>query len=110
MEQNLGRYLKPEEVVRHKDGNTLNNRIENLELVDSVAHHHSIHHPLIDMSDRTCCLCGSKQTSPRHDRKRERPKWLNGPYEGQFMCRPCYMHEWYAKKKRTKQKTMTNYL
>lgn len=39
MEEHLGRYLERKEVVHHKDGNPLNNAIENLELFQSNADH-----------------------------------------------------------------------
>jgi hypothetical protein len=39
MEQHLGRYLDPQEVVHHKDGNKLNNAIENLQLFKSQGEH-----------------------------------------------------------------------
>lgn len=38
MEQHLGRYLEPHEVVHHKDGDKLNNAIENLELTTLSEH------------------------------------------------------------------------
>lgn len=38
MENKLGRYLRPEEIVHHKDENRGNNRITNLELTDSSEH------------------------------------------------------------------------
>lgn len=43
MEQHLGRYLKPDEVVHHADGNNQNNVIENLQLLDNQAEHARLH-------------------------------------------------------------------
>lgn len=38
MERHLGRYLKFYEIVHHKDGNTLNNDISNLEVMNKRDH------------------------------------------------------------------------
>jgi hypothetical protein len=46
MEQYLGRYLLPNEVVHHKDKNKSNNAIENLELFMSQSEHAHHHHQL----------------------------------------------------------------
>ena len=43
MEQFLDRYLFPEEVVHHLDGNPLNNDISNLILLSSESEHRKIH-------------------------------------------------------------------
>lgn len=45
MEQHLGRYLLPNEVVHHKDENPSNNDISNLELFSSQSEHISMAHP-----------------------------------------------------------------
>jgi len=45
MEQHLGRYLEPDEVVHHIDGNPSNNAIENLRLCKNQAEHISNGHP-----------------------------------------------------------------
>lgn len=45
MEKQIGRYLKPDEVVHHIDGNIANNNISNLKLFsnqsDHIKHHHT---------------------------------------------------------------------
>ena len=38
MEKSLGRFLKKDEIVHHKDGNTLNNNLNNLEVLDKITH------------------------------------------------------------------------
>ena len=43
MEKKLGRYLKPSEVVHHKDGDTKNNNLENLELYPTKNEHMKQH-------------------------------------------------------------------
>lgn len=43
VEQRLGRYLLPTEVVHHIDGNTFNNTDENLQLM-TISEHQRLHH------------------------------------------------------------------
>ena len=45
MEEHIGRYLTKLEVVHHKDGDTENNEIENLELCVSAGQHTRNNHP-----------------------------------------------------------------
>lgn len=44
MEQHLGRYLTPDEVVHHRDANPRNNALDNLQLFASQAEHIAIAH------------------------------------------------------------------
>jgi hypothetical protein len=43
MEKHLGRYLKPEEVVHHIDGNTHNDEISNLKVFKNNSEHAKHH-------------------------------------------------------------------
>lgn len=43
MERYLGRYLKPTESVHHINGDTMDNRIENLLLISNEAEHRKLH-------------------------------------------------------------------
>jgi hypothetical protein len=47
MEKHLGRYLKPEEVVHHIDGNPGNNVLDNLMLFPNDGEH-SAHHRALE--------------------------------------------------------------
>ena len=44
MEKSLGRFLKEEEIVHHIDGNTRDNRLENLSLFPNQSEHIKYHH------------------------------------------------------------------
>jgi len=46
MEQYLGRYLDPKEIVHHKNGDITDNRIENLQLFSNQAEHTRYHRKL----------------------------------------------------------------
>jgi hypothetical protein len=82
MEQFLGRYLTKEEVVHHKDRNTSNNDISNLELMIRGAH--SRHHNKQDLSDRICKICNSNKT---YTNKRGIKEWRR--FEDDWICSSC---------------------
>lgn len=75
MERELGRPLRTDEFVHHKNHNKLDNRPENLELMDPVAHGrlHHLKHPLT----KICTICG--RTFTPHKTKRKRQKTCGNP-------------------------------
>jgi len=58
MEQHLGRYLKPEETIHHKNGIKEDDRIENLTLFTSNADHARFHYHLKKLSIQADRLLG----------------------------------------------------
>jgi len=84
MEQYNSRFLTKDEHIHHIDGNTQNNKIENLLIVSKSEH--MILHNTIDMSTRICLLCGSDITWIKKTNKR--PFWRR--YEQGYICNKCY--------------------
>lgn len=61
MEEKLGRPLKPNEDVHHKDGNMQNNDISNLEVVLHGLHQHLYHSPQKYFDKMAICdVCGKE--------------------------------------------------
>ena len=67
MEQSIGRRLRREEQVHHRNHNRLDNRIENLELVSSSEH--GLRHTVLPMS-KTCIACGVEFVPNKTKRRR----------------------------------------
>jgi HNH endonuclease len=61
MELHLGRKLAVDECVHHKDGNKLNNALNNLEVIDRAAHT-SLHRP----KRQPCRICGADDPHQSH--------------------------------------------
>ena len=85
MEQYLGRSLKPNEDVHHKNGDKLDNRIENLQLL--VHDEHTSITNTKDRSNTICSKCGSNKTIIRKDNNR--PRWYGNEKYG-WLCNKCY--------------------
>lgn len=68
MEQHLGRELTEDEVVHHKNGNKLDNRIENLEVMSKVDH--AKLHNQIYPDTKICRICGKEFTPNTFHRQR----------------------------------------
>lgn len=77
--------LLPWILIHHINGDTTDNRIENLEPMTKP--NHQILHLTIDKSNRHCLLC--PKTSSR--------KWYE--YLDGFKCHSCYMKEYHKKRK-----------
>jgi len=84
MEQHLGRKLKRDEVVHHKDGNTLNNEPENLQLISNICHS-QLHNVINTWSEEyECCIfCGTTER----------------PHKGHGLCANCWQRSYQLKKK-----------
>lgn len=70
MENHLGRKLQKKEVVHHKDGNVLNNNIDNLELMSKVEHdryHTILRHKKEECFGKQQSTGGSKNSRTMRD-------------------------------------------
>jgi len=71
MEKHLGRKLSRFELVHHMNGDTRDNRLENLKLVTPVEHmaeHHRDKHPRV----KNCTVCGKEFTPAPTKRARQK--------------------------------------
>jgi hypothetical protein len=84
MEQHLGRTLSDDEVVHHRDGDKLNNALENLELVTRSHHVSHCHATYRTEVEKECKRCGA--VKPRSEfYKNSNPGDSHLSY-----CKPCH--------------------
>jgi hypothetical protein len=79
MEQHIGRALGDREIVHHKNGNTSDNRLENLEIMGWGIH--SKLHRTKPKTECTCLVCG---------RVFQRQTWEVEHHPRTFCSRECY--------------------
>jgi len=91
MECYLGRELNPDEHIHHINGNILDNRIENLQIMSKSEHHYN-HHPItypIENGMKKCTQCSRIFPIQRYSRRISRTgKMGYAPY-----CKSC-QNEW----------------
>lgn len=98
MEQHLGRELRPDEVVHHKDENKLNNDISNLEIL-SRREHRLKHSTYRDDHEKQCTKCG--EVKPLDEFYRH-PRDLSGRVSSCKICQRATVQKCRDKRKNKK--------
>lgn len=83
MEEHLGRTLRTDEHVDHKNGDHTDDRLENLQVLSDSDHaFKTLYKGGEEMVDITCALCGEVATKRARDVRANRKKGCKGPYCG----------------------------
>jgi HNH endonuclease len=100
METHLGRKLTPNEVVHHKNGNKLDNRLANLQVMTRREHllHHGITHLNPVTLTKTKRWCGACKTVKHIGEFQKCSRNLSGVQSQCRSCRKRICHETYIKK------------
>ena len=83
MEQHIGRSLRVDELVHHRNGDKRDNRIKNLEIMSALEHGRE--HNLIYSVTKTCEACGAEYTP--HKTKRKRAKTCSWACRNEMIAR-----------------------
>ena len=88
MSEYIGRPLEENEEVHHRDGDTFNNDLSNLELLDHSSH--SSISATKDHGDRNCFECGTDKTYMKKDSRTGEyyPNWY-ALGDNKWLCRKC---------------------
>lgn len=84
MQKKLGRKLKKNELVHHKDGNRKNNKKGNLELCKTIGHHKAEHRSRKDLrllgerNIKILCECGCGLKLKKYDKSNRPRKFISG--------------------------------
>ncbi len=82
MENAIGRKLRADEVIHHKNEDPSDNRLENLEIM-TPRHHAQHHHAEEEIVELVCIRCTVRFTRPARDERHNRNTLkTNGPFCG----------------------------
>lgn len=106
MEEKLGRPLEPDEDVHHKDGNPLNNTLDNLEVIKH-GEHQKMHKPAPNPITVNCIWCNKEFTLNYIQQRNRRSNEKRGK-KGSFCSRECSGK--FGKNEQLSRNTMTECL
>ena len=87
VEMELGRFLEPNEIVHHIDGDFTNNEMSNLEVLDRSEHGYQ--HATKNMEEFTCPICKEKFTLTGKKLHNVRSSHSRRVYAGPFCSDVC---------------------